>query len=176
MSKTKKTRIDKDNYPTPIPVVEALLDKITFRPKDRFLEPCRGVGRNIYNRVKLPNEQKSWAELDEGVDYLTTKFSTKDVIITNPPFSLTVEFLEKAVSEMEHDGTLVFLQRVNFLGAKCRVDFWERVGFPNKTPIIIPRPRFVNGGSDCCEYMWMIWDYGNRFKSMPEGISHIISK
>jgi len=168
------SRIDKDNYPTPIKTVEALLKCLTLRAGDTFLEPCRGTG-NIYSRINLPEDQKSWAELNEGVDYLTTKFKKHDVIITNPPFSLTVEFLKKSLSELAFDGTLVYLQRVNFLGSKCRVGFWDEIGFPNKTPIIIPRPRFVNGGSDSCEYMWMIWDRGDRFTTTPDGLSHIIS-
>ncbi|WP_455688281.1 EscU/YscU/HrcU family type III secretion system export apparatus switch protein, partial [Escherichia coli] len=79
-----------------------------------------------------------------------------DVIITNPPFSLTEEFMRKSLSELAPDGTLIYLQRVNFLGSKRRVPFWAEIGFPNKTPILVPRPRFVGGGSDSCEYCWFI--------------------
>lgn len=175
MSSTNGKKIEKDNYPTPINAVEALLNKLTLRPSDTFLEPCRGT-KNIFDRINLPKEQKYWAEIEEDVDYLNTNFTQKDVIITNPPFSLTVEFVRKSLDELAPDGTMAYLQRVNFLGSKCRVDFWAEIGFPNKTPIIIPRPRFVNGSSDSCEYMWMIWDKGHRFADIPNGISHIISK
>ena len=174
MSSTNGKKIARDNYPTPVNAVEALLKKLTLRPNDKFLEPCRGT-RNIYDRISLPENQKYWAEIEEGVDYLTTSFEKQDVIITNPPFSLTIEFIQKSLSELAPDGTLVYLQRVNFLGSKCRLDFWAEIGFPNKTPVIVPRPRFVNGGSDSCEYMWMIWDKGNRFSDMPDGISHLVS-
>lgn len=173
MSSTNGKKIERDNYPTPVSAVEALLKKLYLRPTDKFLEPCRGT-RNIYDRINLPKEQLHWAELGEGVDYLTTPFEKMDVIITNPPFSLTVEFIKKSLSELAADGTMAYLQRVNFLGSKCRVTFWDEVGFPDKTPVIVPRPRFVNGGSDSCEYMWMIWDRGNRF-DLPAGISHLIS-
>ncbi|WP_065187819.1 DNA methyltransferase [Shewanella woodyi] len=175
MSSTIGNKVARDNYPTPVNTVEALLNNLTLRPNDKFLEPCRGT-RNIFDRISLPSSQKYWAEIEEGVDYLSTNFGQQDVIITNPPFSLTIEFIKKSLSELAPDGTLAYLQRVNFLGSKCRVDFWEEIGFPNKTPVIIPRPRFVNGGSDSCEYMWMIWDRGNRFSNIPNGISHIISK
>jgi hypothetical protein len=174
VSSSNGNTIDKDNYPTPIGTVEALLNELTLRSSDTFLEPCRGTG-NIYDRINLPEGKKSWAELNEGVDYLTTKFDKHDVIITNPPFSLTVEFLKKSLSELAPDGTLVYLQRVNFLGSIRRLEFWKEIGFPNKTPIIVPRPRFVNGGSDSCEYMWMIWDRGERFSDIPKGLSHLIS-
>ena len=174
LSSTNGTKIERDNYPTPRCAVEALLSKLTLKPKDTFLEPCRGT-KHIFDRIDLPSDQKYWAEIEEGVDYLSAVFTQKDVIITNPPFSLTVEFIRKSLSELAPNGTLAYLQRVNFLGSKCRVDFWKEVGFPNKTPVIIPRPRFVNGGSDSCEYMWMIWDRGHRF-DIPDGISHLISK
>lgn len=175
MSSTIGKKMARDDYPTPVNAVEALLSKLKLRPEDKFLEPCRGT-KNIFDRICLPEEQKYWAEIQEGVDYLSTNFTQQDVIITNPPFSLTVEFIKKSLSELVDDGTLAYLQRVNFLGSKCRVDFWTEIGFPNKTPVIVPRPRFVNGGSDSCEYMWMIWDKGNRFSDIPNGISHIISK
>jgi hypothetical protein len=160
-------------YPTPEAVVEALMRVVRFRPSDMFLEPCKGTGA-IINKVPLPFYQKVYAELSEGVDYLTTPFPKVDVIITNPPFSLTEEFLRKSFRELKPDGTLIYLQRVNFLGSLKRVPFWAEVGFPEKTPIIVPRPRFVGGKSDSCEYAWFIWDRGYRV-CIPDGISHILT-
>ncbi|WP_417762202.1 DNA methyltransferase [Shewanella sp.] len=161
-------------YPTPDPTVLALLQQLRLRPTDHFLEPCKGTGA-IFNRIGLPAEQKHFAEIQEGIDYLTTPFQQMDVIITNPPFSLTCEFLRKSLNELAPDGTLAYLQRVNFLGSKTRIPFWAEIGFPPKMPIIVPRPRFVGGGSDSCEYCWFIWDKGNRFPNIPLGASHLIS-
>ena len=115
MSSTTGNVVNNENYPTPVPVVEKLLEHLVLRPGDIFLEPCRGLERNIYDRINIPEHQKSWAELDEGVNYLETYFDKHDVIITNPPFSLTVEFIYKSLFELADDGTLVYLQRVNFL-------------------------------------------------------------
>lgn len=175
MSSTNKNPIESENYPTPIPVVMALLNNLVVRPDDTFLEPCKGEG-NILNSVPLPAKQKFWAEIADGVDYLEASFTKKDIIITNPPFSLTEEFVSKMFSELADDGTLVFLQRVNFLGSLKRVDFWREIGFPDKTPIIVPRPRFVRGKSDSCEYVWMIYDRGNRFPFIRKGLSHLITR
>jgi len=174
MSSTNGKTLARELYPTPDLVVNRLLASLTFKPNDIFLEPCRGTDA-IFKKVKLPEQNKKWAELSLGIDYLTTDFEQVDVIITNPPFSLTEEFIKKSLSELAPNGTMAYLQRVNFLGSKKRVPFWAEVGFPNKTPIIIPRPRFVNAGSDSCEYCWFIWDRGNRF-NIPEGLSHLISK
>ncbi|MDM5141556.1 class I SAM-dependent methyltransferase [Aeromonas bestiarum] len=175
MSSTTGNTIERELYQTPASAVAALMRCICFRPADTFMEPCRAEG-NIYNPVPLPLEQKEWAEISQGRDYLAWDFGRQfDVIITNPPFSLTEEFLKKSQSELAPGGTLIYLQRVNFLGSKKRVPFWAEVGFPNKTPILVPRPRFVNGGSDSCEYSWFIWDNGNRV-NLPNGLSHLIAE
>ncbi|MBO2682988.1 DNA methyltransferase [Shewanella algae] len=174
MSSTHGKVRDNELYPTPDNVVSALLSKLQLRPTDQFLEPCKGLGA-IFNQINLPESQKHFAEITEGLDYLQTPFAKMDVIITNPPFSLTVEFMRKSLSELAPDGTMAYLQRVNFLGSKTRVPFWAEVGFPDKTPIIIPRPRFVGGGSDSCEYCWFIYDRGNRFTAIPSGLSHLLS-
>lgn len=160
-------------YPTPDKVVETLLSVVDFRPMDVFLEPCKGK-RAIFDKVPVPPWQKLYAELTEGVDYLTTLFPQVDVVITNPPFSLTEEFLRKSFRELKQDGTLIYLQRVNFLGSVKRVPFWAEIGLPPKSPIIVPRPRFVGGGSDSCEYSWFIWDFGGRVR-LPDGLSHLIT-
>lgn len=175
MSSTTGNVIERELYPTPPSAVAALLNCISFRAGDHFMEPCRAEG-NIFDPVPLPAEQKEWAEIRHGRDYLAWDFGRKfDVIITNPPFSLTEEFLRKSLSELEPDGTMIYLQRVNFLGSKKRVPFWAEVGFPNKTPILVPRPRFVNGGSDSCEYSWFVWDNGGRV-NLPNGLSHLIAE
>lgn len=174
MSSTNGNVIDKEVYPTPADAVAALMAVLTINPDDRFLEPCKGDGA-IYDAVPLPVAQKEWAEIRQGRDYLETNWGGQfDLIITNPPFSLTEQFLEKSMSELALGGTLIYLQRVNFLGSRKRVPFWSRIGFPNKTPVLVPRPRFVNGGSDSCEYCWFIWDQGDRV-NLPDGLSHLIA-
>ncbi|AEY01494.1 hypothetical protein GU3_08690 [Oceanimonas sp. GK1] len=173
MSSTNGNVLPRESYPTPQSVVSALLSRLEVRDNDHFLEPCRGTDA-IWSHIALPEPQKHWAEIEMGRDYLTTSFQRKmDIIITNPPFSLTEAFIEKSLSELSDNGTMAYLQRVNFLGSKKRVPFWQKVGFPDKSPIIVPRPRFVGGNSDSCEYAWFIWDRGNRF-NIDKGLSHLL--
>ncbi len=181
MSSTTGNTIPLEVYQTPPECVAELVKRIRFKAGDTFLEPCKSSG-NIYNAVNIPLANKYWCEIDpdhldgqEPRDFLEHKPKFKyDVIITNPPFSLSAEFLEHARSMLAPDGTLIFLQRMNWLGSGIRVPFWERVTFPEKTPIIVPRPKFVKGGSDSTEYCWFIWDYGDRV-DIPDGVSHIVS-
>ncbi|EKO3414934.1 DNA methyltransferase, partial [Vibrio fluvialis] len=119
MSSTNGNVQPRELYPTPAEVVDALLAKLTLRPTDKFLEPCYGTGA-IFDKIALPESQKSFAEIEQGIDYLTTDFGIQDVIITNPPFSLTEEFIRKSLSELAPDGTMAYLQRVNYLGSKKR--------------------------------------------------------
>jgi hypothetical protein len=170
MSSTTGDVISQEHYPTPVNLVKALVNQMVIKPTDKFLEPCRADG-NIYNQIELPDDQKSWSELRDGVDYLTTIFPPQDIIITNPPFSLTCEFLTKSLHELKPDGTLAYLQRVNFLGTVKRLPFWESSGYPDKLPVCVPRPHFVKGSKgDSCEYAWFIYDRGNRFPFINKGV------
>jgi len=173
MSSTNGNVIPHEVYPTPSKIVRSLMSLITFRSTDKFLEPCIGHG-NIMDEIPLPPNQRYSAEIRHRQDYLTTEFPTMDVIITNPPFSLTTEFLTKSKSELAPDGTLIYLQRLNFLGSIKRVHFWNKFTYPHKIIILVPRPRFVYGRSDSNEYAWFVWDYGNRLPNLPP-ISNIVS-
>lgn len=174
MSSSNGHVIENEVYPTPKSFVRSLLDFVTVRPTDNFLEPCRGATRVIYDAVNLPEEQKFWAEISEGRDYLATDFgeATMDLIITNPPFSMTEEFIRKSLKELKPDGTLIYLQRVNYLGALKRRQFWTEVGYPNKFSVLMPRPKFVGKGGDSTEYAWFVWDHGDRFQK-PQGLSFV---
>ncbi|AWH15307.1 acetyl-coenzyme A synthetase [Aeromonas phage 14AhydR10PP] len=189
MSSTDGNVVENENYPTPEAAVRALMSKIDFKVDDVFLEPCCGDLRDaegnptpcIYNLVDLPESRKHWAEIRMDREFLGRSYGCErfDVIITNPPFSLSCEFLEKCKNLLAPGGTLIFLQRVNWLGSKKRVKFWERMTFPEKTPILVPRPKFnkAKKGTDSCEYCWYIWDYGGRTaRAIPVGLSHMVAE
>lgn len=164
-----KKRVDNDVYPTPRPLAKAFLQMVEVRPMDLFLEPCRGCGA-ISDQVPLPEAQKSWAEIRDGVDYLNTPFPMQDLIITNPPYLLAAEFIEKALSERAPGGLVAMFLRLNFIGSIERVDFWKQIGYPGKLPTAVPRPSFDGKGSDSCEYAWFCWGNLSRVHA-PMGVS-----
>lgn len=104
MSSTTGDKIERDNYPTPVDVINAMLAKMGWRPGDIFLEPCRGDESRIYDRVPLPESQKDWAEISMGRDYLAHDFGRQfDVIITNPPFIIPrPRFAKKGTDSCEY--------------------------------------------------------------------------
>ena len=71
-----------------------------FKPVGRVLEPCRGSGAFMRH---LPDA--FWCEIKDGKDFFEWHEAV-DWIITNPPYSLTREFLRHAISVAEN---VVFL-------------------------------------------------------------------
>jgi hypothetical protein len=171
-------KIEQDNYPTPRYAIEALVGKIDFTDVSTFCEPCKGDGRIL---DYIPSTvTKDWYEIREGRDYLNRDripINKYDLIITNPPFSKSVDFLINSLIEAK---VVCYLQRINWLGAQKRKDFWNS-NIPDKMFVLSERPKFIREylkmvfgdnvnlaqkarelnlklGTDSTEYAWFIWD------------------
>jgi 23S rRNA A1618 N6-methylase RlmF len=165
--------LPQDKYYTPRWCIQLLIDRIDFSKVNSFLEPCNGDGRiskeveiairKVHNNTILLDA----CEIDYGVDYLTYDIHTGiisvnklyDLIITNPPFSKSIEFLTKSLKEA---STVCYLQRLNWLGSQERKEFWNN-NTPDKIFVLSKRPQFMKemglkSGSDSTEYAWFIWD------------------
>lgn len=143
-------------YPTPQECIEGLFSIIDFKNlKDEgwiFAEPCKGEASAIYRH--LP-EGSEYCELAEGKDYLKSQWETKpDCIITNPPFSLAMEFLIKSFKEAD---VCIYLLKLAFLETVGRHDF-NKEHPPTNLIILSRRPSFVGGGTDKAAYAWYIYD------------------
>ena len=201
MSSTNRgaDRIPQDMYPTPQAPIDALLNVLDYSGTwERFHEPCKGTGA-IYDRVQF--KQKSYDEISEGKDYLTNLYPPHnfDLIITNPPFSLALDFLEKSLYEAY---TVIYLLRLNFLGSQTRRPFWQ-ANRPSHVLVLSERPCFawtckgkaggkgcgasylpestrvctqcgcrVAPGTDSIEYAWFCWDRGG-FVTLEPGV-HVL--
>jgi len=154
MSSTNRgaIRSPRDFYATPHYTVASLLSVLDTErlSKMTFGEPCRGTGA-IADKISAAHHH--YAEISEGIDYLITPMAA-DIIITNPPFSLALEFLQKSLREAQ---TVIYLLRLNFLGSQARHEFWKR-NRPSHVLVLSKRPSFCGGGSDSTEYAWFCWD------------------
>lgn len=149
--KSKAERAPYDLYETPAWAVKAFLDLSPIRQDWKYLEPCRASGR-FYNEMPLGS---AWGEIREGVDYLTTKYSRVDCILTNPPFSLAKEFVEKAHLDAD---VVIMLLRLGFLESMRRYDFWEQYPLDHLVTLS-KRPSFTEDGkTDGAGYGFFIWD------------------
>ena len=100
---TTRDRVEDDYYATPYEATKMLLDVVKF--DGNFLEPCVGGG-HIAEIIKeyYQSEVLGSDLVDRGYpntlvkDFLIHSFDRKfDNIITNPPYSLAQEFLEKGM-------------------------------------------------------------------------------
>lgn len=82
-------------------------------------------------------------------------------IITNPPYSLAMEFILKSFELVEPDGEVIMLLRLAFLESKKRYDFWQKHPV-NKLYILSERPSFTGKGTDATAYGWFVWDNSGK--------------
>jgi hypothetical protein len=169
MSSTNRgaNRRPQDLYPTPMPPIDTLLGALDIPATAVFHEPCRGAGA-IYDRIQC--REKSYCEIAEGKDYLThIALWPYNLIITNPPFDLALEFLQKSLQEAD---TVIYLLRLNFLGSQKRRSFWQG-NRPSHVLVLANRPCFTGDGkTDSIEYAWFCWDRGG-FVTLEPGV-HVL--
>lgn len=80
-----------------------------------------------------------------------------DAIIFNPPFSLALEFIQKALNDVRPSGFVAALLRLNFLGSNER-NAWLRANPPTWIYVHGKRMSFTpDGGTDSIEYAHMVW-------------------
>jgi predicted RNA methylase len=172
---SKKARIEGDKYYTPHAVVcqclRRVLPVVCQKPRT-VLEPCAGSGSitrllhtsfpeaKIY-AVDIDGTHKDrWqAHYSKVRDYLSMEPWSRqpvlvDLIVTNPPYSLALQFCERAITEARVVAVLV---RQGFLSSQKRYKFFKR--HPPSWVFLLPsRPSFAHGSTDKYDYCWVVWD------------------
>lgn len=171
---TKHRREAQDFYATPNWCYELLNSYIDWDKVYTTMEPCCGDGR-IVDWILKKNIKCVYSDIERRFDlpllrvcdYLTTPMDKVDLIITNPPFSLAFEFLQKGLQESRSS---CWLLRLNFLASNKRSK-WFKEHEPDALYVLSKRPSFVNGKTDMTDYGWFIYDKLDIFKK--HGIVHI---
>lgn len=140
-----------------------------------WLDPCAGGDvKNemsypavIHKALGVPNENIFTLDIREDSrasnkgDFLDIEFQRKfDIVITNPPFNVAQEIIEKALSITQEGGYVIMLLRLNFLGSKARKPFWDK--YPPKY-VYVHHKRISfkeDGGTDSIEYAHFVWQKG----------------
>lgn len=165
-------------YRTPIYSLTPLLD---YFP-DWFLgdgyDPCAGDGRMMKEIHKRnPNsfffmndireeEQHQMLQCPNSIstisDYLTIpddQLPKVNWAITNPPFSKTVEFIDKLKTHC--DGPVFVIQSMQFLGTKKRLEWFRQSGLTHILQLV-RRPKWeVDDGvgmNNVYNFMWMVFE------------------
>lgn len=131
-------RVENDYYATDPLAVEMLLERYSFVGK-RLLEPCVGSGNiaeavsKYYNKDKKTEKQIDGIDIvDRGYkgtivqDFLTYEPSSLyDGVITNPPYSLAKEFVEKSM-EVVKKRTSSNVSESSILESEKREDLFRK--------------------------------------------------
>ena len=174
---TTRERANYDYYATPYQATEMLLDEVKF--SGDFLEPCVGGG-HIVDVIKryYPDECVYGVDIvDRGYpntlvadflkhDFLGQKF---DNVVTNPPFSLAQEFLEKSVEVVNDGGKIAMFLKIQFLEGAKRREMFKKYP-PKYIYVFVKRQAPWNNGSPVDEkgkswsstmcFAWFVWEKG----------------
>lgn len=161
-----------DFYRTPAWCVKSILPHLP-----RFgdvLDPCAGDGAMLMVLREVGILARGF-ELDEGRgracrahgfgcyigDALAadSPWHAPGVVLTNPPFSLAQEMVERALAEVAPGGTVAMLLRLGFLASQGRAALHRRA--PADVFVLPMRPSFTEDGqTDQSEYAWFVWGPG----------------
>ena len=156
-------RKERDTYETPAWVTEALLP---------HLRECRIIWEPAAGSGKMSRVLKGFAgtvissDIAEGKDFLTGEGFDGDAIITNPPYELATEFIERALFLMASSGLVAMLLRTDFDHAKSRQHLFQHPAFSKKL-VLTKRIKWFEDskGQPSFNHAWFVWDY--RHKGSP---------
>lgn len=111
-----------DIFYTPLPLSKFQIDKISFNPNDKWLDPFFGQG-SYFNQ--FPTDHKDWTEIEKEKDFFDYN-EPCDIICSNPPYSMIDKVLSKSVSL--NPRIISYLINSNNLTAK-RIEFMNDNGY-----------------------------------------------
>lgn len=164
MSSTSRGTIRQinDHYDTPAYTIESLLECHDIQYP--VLEPCAGnfaIVDKLGDGVVITNDINPSSRATYNYDYLEQSFAGDNphTVITNPPFNIAQEMIERALEDVIEGGEVIMLLRLNFLGAQKRKRFWDFAPLKH-IYVLSKRPCFINGKSDSVEYAWFVFQNG----------------
>ncbi len=167
-----------DYYVTPHWLIEQFLGR--FIPaynidltKPTF-DPCAGgcgkypmsyptvLTKSGFTQVTTADIRADSRAANPSNDYFKSVNFGYDLIITNPPFDRSIEVAKKAIREVNDNGHVVMMQRLNWLGTAKRKAFWDdaplkHIYVHHKRPGF--NPEFPNR-TDSIEYAHFVFQKG----------------
>lgn len=167
-----------DYYVTPIDSIKLFLDEFIKIEGNVFknaaiLDPC--AGGDEVNQMSYPHTLKTHLGIQNIETYDIRENSRAkikksyfdidskdkfDVIITNPPFNISLDIIKKALEDVKEGGYVIMLLRLNYFGSKNRKSFWETI-MPKYTFVHHKRMSFTESGkTDSIEYAHFVFQKG----------------
>ena len=173
---TDKNRQAEDYYATDPIAAELLLQIENLDKKTPILECSAGENHlaNVFKEhgyIVRTSDLVKRLDTTEQVDFLSDEITEwNGNIITNPPYKLAVNFIEKAM-DIIHDGNkcIMFL-KLQFMEGKARKKLFEK--YPPKT-IWVSSSRIMcakngnfeemkEGGGSAIAYAWYVFEKGYK--------------
>lgn len=174
-------RVEHDFYATDPQSVKELLKYETF--KGDLLEPCCGQGHisKVLNDLDTTKSLLSTDLIDRGygrgdVDFLKVNVKQKyDHIVTNPPYLLAQEFIEKSLKVTT--GKVAMFLRLQFLEGQARQEFFKRTPL-SKVYVFSKRQGAWRNGEEIdlrtgkkwsspMTFAWFVWDHNFNIDNDP---------
>lgn len=168
----KDERQTEDFYATNPKDVELLFTECGLTFNKNILEPCAGNGhiakvlkKHGYNVVCSDIIQRDY-ELDSIGNFLTRSEQFDGDVITNPPYNLAYEFVNKSLELIPNGNKVVMFLKLTFLeGCKRRKLFNTK---QLKTVYVYTKRTICakNGeekffkGTSAVAYAWYVWEKG----------------
>lgn len=176
----KTERVENDFYATNPNAVMSILNNYCFNAST-ILEPCVGQGHIANTVEEFYSDHKEIVGvdlIDRGypntivTDFLKWDTDKRfDGIITNPPYSLAKEFVEKGMELLRDDGQMLMFLKIQFLEGLKRKELFEK--HPPKY-IYVFRNRMAtwNNGKSLDDngkrwattmcHAWFVWEKGSE--------------
>lgn len=161
-NRSSDKRSKSDYYPTPCECTQALIDFMRFDKSTVVCEPACGNGHismvfenNGYKVISTDINHYGFES--ETEDFLASNGKQCDWIITNPPFSLSEQFVKKC---LELKKPFALLLKSQYWHSKKRLSLF----LEHKPMFVLPmtwRPDFEfgkKGGAPTMDCIWTVWD------------------
>lgn len=139
----------------------------------KIIDPCAGGLIEPYQSMSYPEaienvfgncntncidiREDSLAETKGDYLSMDVKSYKPEIIISNPPFNKALEFIQKALEDVEDNGWVIMLLRLNFLETKARKEFFDKY-MPKYIFVHHKRMSFIEGkGTDSVAYAHYCW-------------------
>lgn len=145
-----------DLYPTPEHWTEALLSQVKLRGP---VWECAAGNHDMVRVLCRHGYQVNATDILAGTDFLAQDQPWAGSIVTNPPYSLASQFVDKAL-ELAAEQTAMLLP-VGALGGQRRYrQLWSQR--PPSLVLIIATRMPMNGQASQFNHCWVVWD--RRYK------------
>lgn len=153
-------RKERDLYETPEWVALALARHLPTTDCVVW-EPAAGGGKMVAALLKIGFDV-SGSDIETGCDFLTSTAPRPiRAIITNPPYEMATEFIQRALGGVPGNGFVAMLLRTDFDHAKTRQHLFGGHRAFAKKLVLTKRIKWFEDskGQPSFNHAWFIWDW-----------------